>query len=198
MADGVTVNYEFVQPEIGASQDTWGGKLNANWASADVVLFSLQGQIESITTGASGGLVGSGNPDDGYELTADIATAANLRAGAAEKLVDAKSVYDAAAFVTLTYGATVAVDLDAGRNFVLTLTGEAELSNPTNQKPGQAGVIVVRQDGTGGRALSYGANWRFPSGPIAVATGANAISVISYLVLESGVVLAIQARDFTT
>jgi microcystin-dependent protein len=38
MADGLTANYSFVLPEIGASDDTWGTKLNANWSSIDGIL----------------------------------------------------------------------------------------------------------------------------------------------------------------
>jgi hypothetical protein len=35
MADGSTTSYSFTLPEVGASQDSWGTKLNANWSLAD-------------------------------------------------------------------------------------------------------------------------------------------------------------------
>lgn len=38
MADGSTTTYSFTLPEVGASSDTWGTKLNANWSLADDLL----------------------------------------------------------------------------------------------------------------------------------------------------------------
>jgi hypothetical protein len=38
MADGKTANYEFIKPEIGASNNTWGNKLNGNMDSLDSLL----------------------------------------------------------------------------------------------------------------------------------------------------------------
>jgi hypothetical protein len=42
MADQNTTNYGFVKPEIGASEDTWGEKLNSNWDDADTAIKSLE------------------------------------------------------------------------------------------------------------------------------------------------------------
>lgn len=41
MADTTTAGFNFVKPQIGGSNDTWGNKLNANWDSVDTLLGTL-------------------------------------------------------------------------------------------------------------------------------------------------------------
>jgi hypothetical protein len=38
MADKINTNYKLIEPEVGASQDSWGSKLNDNWNKVDSLL----------------------------------------------------------------------------------------------------------------------------------------------------------------
>jgi hypothetical protein len=58
MADSTTATYLFTQPEVGASDDTWGTKLNANWAKLDGFLASAD-FTETGFTGGSATALGS-------------------------------------------------------------------------------------------------------------------------------------------
>jgi hypothetical protein len=41
VVDTLTLTYDFTQPEVGGSDDTWGDKLNANWGKVDTLLTQL-------------------------------------------------------------------------------------------------------------------------------------------------------------
>ena len=62
--------------------------------------------------------------------------------------------------VSLTDGASIAINFNDGQNFAVQLTDNRTLENPTNCVPGQTGSIFVIQDGTGSRTLSFGANYK--------------------------------------
>ena len=126
------------------------------------------------------------------------ATAAEYRNNTGEKIVRVQTVWDAAAVVTLTDGVTITPDFAAGINFMVTLAGNRTLANPTNAKPGQSGIIVIIQDGTGNRTLSWGVNWKFAGGTDPVlTTSATHMDVLSYFVLTPTNILASLTKSYS-
>jgi hypothetical protein len=63
----------------------------------------------------------------------------------------------------LADAATIAVDASLNNAFKVTITDDRELGNPTNAVEGMAWVVRVTQDATGGRALTFGANYVGPA-----------------------------------
>lgn len=132
----------------------------------------------------------------GTSSTLEEGSAADFRAATADKVLTADEVWDAAAPVSLTDGATIALDMSAGLHFTVTLGGNRTLGNPTNPKPGQCGIIEIKQDATGNRTLAFGANWKFAGGTApSLAATANARDILSYVVLSSTVIFATLITD---
>ena len=101
-----------------------------------------------------------------------------------------------AQYTSLTDAATIAVDLNTAQNFIVQLGASRALGNPTNCVAGQTGSIVVIQDGTGSRALSYSGNWKFIGGTApTLSTAAGAIDRLDYIVYTSTAVQAIASLD---
>ena len=82
---------------------------------------------------------------------------------------------------------SVTLDFGANQNFVLTLTGNVTLANPSTEQVGQAGVIVFIQDGTGGRTISLGTDYETVGGAgLTLSSAASAVDVVPYFVKASG------------
>lgn len=78
-------------------------------------------------------------------------------------------------FVALTDATTISVDASLSNNFRVTLGGNRTLANPTNLKDGMTLNIKVKQDGTGGRTMTFGSKYKWPGGstpPLSPAAGA--------------------------
>jgi hypothetical protein len=93
--------------------------------------------------------------------------------------------------ITLTDASTITLNLAQTNNFSVTLSNNRTLANVTNSTPGQSGFLVVRQDGTGSRTLSYGTGWRFPSNSApTLTTTANAVDLIVFTATTTSNVIA--------
>ena len=85
---------------------------------------------------------------------------------------------------------SVTLDFAANQNFILTLTGNLTLANPTTEQVGQAGVITFIQDGTGSRTLTLGSQYKTAAGAgITLSTAANAVDVVPYFVQSADNIL---------
>ena len=99
--------------------------------------------------------------------------------------------------VTLTDAASVAVNFNTGNHFLVSLAGNRTLENPTNGKVGQVGHIYVVQDGTGGRTLSYGDMYNFPSGTAPVLTSVSgSVDLLVFSQRATSVLDAVIIKDF--
>lgn len=84
--------------------------------------------------------------------------------------------------VALSYGANISVDAALSNVFTVTLSDvTAQLDNPTNLVNGQTIIWRVTQDGTGGRALTFGTNYDFGTAgaPDLTTSTANKMDVIT-------------------
>ena len=85
---------------------------------------------------------------------------------------------------------SVTLDFSANQNFVLTLTGNVTLDNPTTETVGQSGFIVFIQDGTGGRTVSLGTDYETAGGAgITLSSAASTTDIVPYVVAASGRIL---------
>ena len=93
---------------------------------------------------------------------------------------------------TQTANATGSTTLDFStyQNFVLTLTGNVTLANPTTEAVGQSGFIVLVQDATGGRTVSLGTDYETAGGSgLTISSAASTTDIVPYVVAASGRIL---------
>ena len=102
------------------------------------------------------------------------------------------SLATSASGATQTANATGSTTLDFStyQNFVLTLTGNVTLANPTTEAVGQSGFIVLAQDATGGRTVSLGTDYETAGGAgLTISSAASTTDIVPYIVAASGRIL---------
>lgn len=143
MADTTTTNYGWTKPEIGASEDTWGTKLNANFDAIDT-------KVKEVADGG-----GTAMPKAGGTFTGPV------------KFLEAQETV-----VALT-GTTPDVDLEAGTVFTLSTTGNTTFTFSNPAASGGASGFVLKVTAGGAHTLTWpaGVKWTGGTVPDAPASG---------------------------
>jgi len=96
----------------------------------------------------------------------------------------------ASTFTNSTASGNITLDFGENQNFILTLTGNITLANPTTEQVGQSGFIVFVQDSTGSRTLSLGTDYETAGAAgITLSTAASATDVVPYIVMANNRIL---------
>jgi len=172
---GVTTHGGNVVSDTDSTDDL--GTTGVRWANLFVDAITATDQITATGfTGTLDGILGSG-----------AAAAANVTTLGSTAAITGGTIVLAATDTDTSNTGSVTIDFSAHQNFVLTLTGNVTLANPSTEAVGQAGVFVFIQDGTGSRTLSLGTDYESPaSGGITLSTAAAAVDVVPYFVKASG------------
>jgi hypothetical protein len=178
MADSTTTNLLLTKPEVGASTDTWGTKINTDLDTIDA-LFDAGPYLKLTKGGTGAGTASGARTNLGLVIGTDVQAydADTAKTDVAQSFTAAQR----GSVSALTDGSTITPDFAVANNFSVTLGGNRTLANPSNLTAGQHGVIVITQDGTGSRTLAYGSYFKFPSGTApTLTTTASAVDVLAY------------------
>ena len=191
MADGTTTNYSWTQPEVGASADTWGTKLNTNWGSVDTLLGGVTNTEFLILDGAT---ITTAELNYVSGVTSAIQTQINAKVGAAytgnvditgEFIAD--SYNETYAAVTSTANATT-INCETGNTFSHTLTENTTFtfSNPPASGTGYSFTLKIVQDSTA-RTITWPASvdWAAATAPT-ISTGSGEVDVFVFFTTDGG------------
>ena len=85
---------------------------------------------------------------------------------------------------------SVTLDFSTHQNFVLTLTGNVTLANPSTEAIGQSGFIAFIQDSTGSRTVALGTDYETPAAAgLTLTSTASATDLVPYLVVAANRIL---------
>jgi hypothetical protein len=132
------------------------------------------------------GLTGGGDLSADVTLAVDFATPAQWRSNTNDKVLEPPAIWSSMTETTLTDAPLVEWNMQSGFDFIVTLAGNRAMNDPFNTKVGQKGRLVIQQDATGSRTVTWGTSFKFANGTApTLSTAANATDILYYDVRSS-------------
>lgn len=95
----------------------------------------------------------------------------------------------------ITYASSLNIDMNNGTHQFVTLTGNPTISFSNFSSNGDFFTLVLKQDGTGGRTVTWPGTITWPSGAVQPNSAANSVSYFDFIKLSTG---AIYFRQFSS